>query len=90
MELTISILRTLIEVAGYALLGQGLLYLLAGQKRDSNRIYQLLRLIASPAVRVMRAILPRVIIDKHVPVITFFVLFWLWIGLAWLRQQAAA
>ena len=85
MDLILSILRALVEVAGYALLGQGLLYVLAGAKREGNSVYKLLQLIASPAVKAMRAILPRAIVDRHVPVITFFVLLWLWLGLAWLR-----
>ncbi|MDQ8021884.1 MAG: hypothetical protein REI94_08600 [Moraxellaceae bacterium] len=86
MDLLISILRMLVEVAGLALLGQGALHVLAGARRDDNAIYQLLRLIASPPVRAMRAALPRAISDRHIPVVTFFVLLWAWLGLAFLRQ----
>ncbi|MEW5967980.1 MAG: hypothetical protein AB1720_13450 [Pseudomonadota bacterium] len=80
--LLVSIARTLVEVAGFALLGQGAVALLAGKTREQNLFYRLLRLIASPAVRVVRFVTPRFILDAHVPVLTFFLLFWLWIALA--------
>ena len=80
--LLVSIARTLVEVAGFALLGQGAVALLAGKTREQNLFYRLLRLIASPAVRAVRFITPRFILDAHVPMLTFFLLFWLWIALA--------
>lgn len=83
--LLVSILRTLVEVAGFALLGQGVLAVLAGKYREQNAFYRVLRLVASPAVRAVRFITPRVILDAHVPWVTFFVLLWLWIGLAAVR-----
>lgn len=80
--LLVSIARTLVEVAGFALLGQGVLALLAGKYREQNLFYRVLRTIASPAVRAVRFITPRFILDAHVPMLTFFLLFWLWIALA--------
>lgn len=80
--LLVSIARTLVEVAGFALLGQGAVALLAGKYREQNLFYRILRSVASPAVRAMRFIAPRFILDAHVPMLTFFVLFWLWIALA--------
>jgi len=85
--LLISLLRALIEVAMLALLGQGLLGLIAGTTRQHNPVWQLLRLIASPAVRLMRWLLPAAILDRHVPALTFLALLWLWLWLAWWRQQ---
>ena len=84
--LLLSILRALVEVAGFALLGQGLLYVLAGSSRDRNVIYKLFGIIASPVTRLVRAVTPRVVIDKHIPVVAFFLLFWLWILLAYVRR----
>lgn len=84
--LLLSILRALVEVAGFALLGQGLVAVLAGSSRERNVIYKLFVLIASPVTKVVRALTPRVIIDKHIPFVTFFLLFWLWILLAYLRR----
>ncbi|HEY0847962.1 MAG TPA: hypothetical protein VGE12_21535 [Noviherbaspirillum sp.] len=78
----ISVLRVLVEVAGYALLGQGVLAIFAGKYRDQNAIYRLMQTVASPAVKMVRLLAPRALIDRHIPILTFFVLFWLWIGLA--------
>lgn len=80
--LVITILRALVEVALLALIGQGILAVLAGKYRDQNLFYRILRLVASPAVRITRFLTPRVILDAHVPWVAFFLLLWLWIGLA--------
>ena len=78
----VSVLRTLVEVAGFSLLGQGVLAVLAGKYRDSNLFYRILRTITQPVVRAVRVITPRLVIDAHIPYVTFFLLFWLWIALA--------
>ncbi len=80
--LLVSILRVLVEVAGFALLGQGVLALLAGRRRHNNLFYKILETITGPVVKVVRAITPRFIVDAHVPMLSFFLLFWLWIVLA--------
>lgn len=80
--LLISLLRVLVEVAGFALLGQGILALLAGKHRFNNPFYKILQTITGPAIKAVRFITPRFIIDAHVPMVTFFLLFWLWIMLA--------
>ena len=84
--LILGVLRALVEVAGLFLLGQGLLALLAGSRRHTNMIYKLFLIITGPVVKAARAVLPRQIIDKHVPFIAFAVLFWLWIALNWLKR----
>jgi hypothetical protein len=84
--LLISILRTLVEVAGLALLGQGLLAVLAGRKRDANFVYRLFQIITGPVIKLVRLITPRFIIDRHLPVLAFFLLFWLWLALAFLKR----
>jgi hypothetical protein len=81
----ISMMRVLVEIAGYTLLGQGLLAVLAGKSRDSNVVYRLMQIISSPAVKLVRRVTPRQIIDRHVPFVTFFLLFWLWIGLTFAK-----
>lgn len=78
----ISILRAIVEVAGYALIGQGVLAVFAGKSRESNVIYRLMQIITSPAIKLVRMTAPRFVIDKHIPFVAFFLLFWLWIGLA--------
>jgi hypothetical protein len=80
--LLVSVLRTLVEVAGFALLGQGALAVLAGKYREQNLFYRVFRIVTQPVVRAVRFITPRFVIDTHIPMLTFFLLFWLWIVLA--------
>ena len=82
----LGVLRALVEVAGLFLLGQGLLALLAGSRRHDNTMYKLFLVVTGPVVKATRMVTPRQIIDKHVPFISFAVLFWLWIALAWLKR----
>jgi hypothetical protein len=84
--LILGVLRALVEVAGLFLLGQGLLALLAGSRRHDNSMYKLFLIITGPVVKATRMVLPRQIIDKHVPFIAFALLFWSWIALAWLKR----
>ncbi len=84
--LLISLLRVIVEVAGFALLGRGVLALLAGKSRHENIFYKILETITHPAVRAVRWIAPRFIIDAHVPMLTFFLLFWIWIALAIVKR----
>jgi len=81
----IVILKALTEVAGVAFLGQGLLWVIAGSKRNENAIYNLFRTLTSPVTRVTRAITPRVIIDAHIGLVAFFLLAVLWLVLTVLK-----
>ena len=87
--LLLGVLRAVVEVALLALLGQGLLALLAGARRDTNPIYMLFKIVTKPAIAAARWITPKLVIDKHIPFVAFFLLFWLWIFLAWARQFLA-
>jgi uncharacterized protein YggT (Ycf19 family) len=86
----VTILRALLEVAGFALIGQGLLALLAGKYRHDNAIYKVFQIVTSPVVKTVRAITPKVVIDAHIPMLAFFLLFWVWFGLAVLRRYLCA
>jgi len=86
----VSIARALVEVAGWFLLGQGVLYLLAGSSREQNPIYRLFRFLTGPVVRLTRAVTPGVIVDRHVPVVAFFLLFWTWVALQVLKRYLCA
>ncbi len=82
----LSVLRALVEVSLLFLLGQGLLALIAGSRRHTNNIYQLFIIITRPLLWVARKITPPQIDGKYLPLVAFFILFWLWIGLAYLKK----
>ena len=83
--LILTVLRSLVEVALLFLIDQALLGILVGKGRDSNAIYQLFALLTRPVLSFVRRISPPQIIDKHLPVVAILILFWLWIGLAYLN-----
>ena len=85
--LLLSALRALLQMAILFLLGQGLLALLAGGRRHNNSVYKLFILLTSPVIKVTRKITPRQIIDKHVPLVAFFLLFWLLYGVSHLKRM---
>jgi hypothetical protein len=77
----IVILKALTEIAGVAMLGQGVLWLIAGARRQENIVYKLFKTLTAPVMRVTRAITPRVIIDAHIGLVAFFLLAVLWVVL---------
>jgi hypothetical protein len=83
----LSVTRALVEVAGWFMLGQGVLHLLAGPARERNPVYRLFRLLTSPVIKITRAITPAVVMDRHIPFVAFFLLFWTWIGLQLLKRH---
>jgi hypothetical protein len=77
----VVILKALTEVAGVAFLGQGILWVIAGSKREQNLVYKLFKTLTSPVTRATRAITPRVIIDAHIGLVAFFLLLVIWVAL---------
>ena len=75
----IVILKALIEIAGVAMLGQGILYVVAGSRRQENMVYGLFKTLTSPVMKMTRVITPRVVLDQHVGLVAFFLLMVLWI-----------
>lgn len=91
-EFLLRALKAVVEVAGFAYLGQGLVALFSGARRDQNVIYQVFRIVTGPVTRATRAVMPRFMPDRHIPFVAFGLLLWIWIfliiGLASLRRGA--
>jgi hypothetical protein len=77
----IVILKALTEVAGVALLGQGVLWVIAGSGREQNAIYGLFRTLTMPVTKAARWLTPRVVLDQHIGLVAFFLVLVLWLGL---------
>jgi hypothetical protein len=77
--LLIVIAKALAELAGLFLLGRGMLYILAGHKRDTNLFYQVMTVITNPVIRLTRLITPKVVIDRHIPYVAFLLVVWIWV-----------
>lgn len=83
----LTIVKALAELAMLFLLGQGMLYILAGQKREGNFFYQLLRTVTRPVVRMTRFVTPRFVIDRHIPYAAGLLVFWVWLLALYLITQ---
>ena len=83
----ILVLKALAEVAGVAFLGQGVLWVISGAKRDQNMVYNLFKVLTSPVTKVTRLITPRVILDAHIGLVAFFLLLVLWVVVLVLKAQ---
>lgn len=70
----LTLVQLMLYIPLLALLGQGLLFVLAGQRRDTNFFYQLLKLLSKPFTSVVRRLTPAKVADHHVPLVTFLLL----------------
>lgn len=70
----VTVAHLVVWIALLALAGQFVLGLLAGAGREGNVFYKLFEVIASPFVKLMRQLTPRVVLDRHVPLATFLFL----------------
>ena len=82
----IGALRAIIEMLGLCLLAQGILYIVAGQRRSSNPIYQLFALITKPPCQIVSKLLPARTGPRTIGFVYFFTLLALWLGLAIARK----
>lgn len=75
----VSSVKLVAEIALMAMVGQFVLGLLAGQRRDSNLFYQLFQVLTKPFVKGVRLLTPRVVLDRHIPLATVLLLAMVWL-----------
>ena len=68
----VIILKAINEIALLALVGQGILFLFAGAKRDSNPIYFVFKTLTLPVMKFARLITPRFVLDQHIGFVALF------------------
>lgn len=79
MLLFVSSIKLIAEIALCALAGRWVLGLLAGAKREQNLFYQLLSMMTKPFTSTFRMITPKLVVDRHIPLLTFIALGWVWV-----------
>ena len=84
MLTVIVVCKALVEVALMFLVGRGLLAILAGARRATNPVYQLFVLLTGPVLRIARWVTPRLVLDRHLPLVAALLLV-----LAWFACTAA-
>ena len=77
--LIVSAIKLIVEIALMALVGQFLLGLLAGAKREQNFFYRLLQVLTNPVIKGVRFLTPHVVLDRHVPLAAFALLASIWL-----------
>ncbi len=70
----LNLVQLVLYIALLALVGQGALFVLAGQRRDSNVFYKLLQVVSKPFTWLVRKTTPRLVSDTQVPLVTFLLL----------------
>jgi len=76
----ISAVKLITEIALLALLGQWVLGLLAGKRKDTNVFYQLLQHMGKPFVLAARLITPKFVLERHLPLVAILILAFVWVG----------
>lgn len=82
MRQLLGVIQLVVAIALMGLIGQAILYVLAGERRDKNLFYQIIRIIPSPFVKLFRLITPKTFADKFIPFATFCGLSALFLWLA--------
>ena len=87
MLAVITTVKLIAEIALLALFGQWLLGLLTGAKRDRNFFYQILQILGRPFVVMARLISPKFVVERHLPLVAFLMLAFVWLGVTIAKIQ---
>ena len=87
MLFLVTSVKLVAEIALMALLGQWLLGLLAGAKRDKNFFYQILQIMGRPFVAMARVLSPSFVVERHLPLAAFMLLAFVWLVVTVLKVQ---
>ena len=84
MRQLLGAVQLVVAIALMGLVAQAVLYVLAGQNRDKNIFYQVVRIIPSPFVKLFRLLTPKTFEDRVIPFATFCGLaaIFLWLAFA--------
>lgn len=75
----LTLVKLVTEIALMALFGRWVLGLLAGAKKEQNLFWQILDAMVRPFTWTARRLSPRIVLDRHVPLVTFLLLGFTWI-----------
>ncbi len=76
-----QILSLLIGVLMWTLIGQGLLALILGERRQQNFVYRFMAAITRPVLWLTRLVTPRLVLDRHLGWLALFLLLLLRVAL---------
>ena len=79
MLLFVSILKAISEILALSLIGQGILWLIAGRSRDTNFVYKMLAAVTRPVMWLARLLTPRFVLDRHIWLVALLLVLAVWI-----------
>jgi uncharacterized protein YggT (Ycf19 family) len=84
LAFALLVAQQLTLVAALALFGQLVVGIFNWRARENNLVYKLFQTVASPVVKVVRLVTPKVVIDRHIPIAAFMLLVfaYFWLGIA--------
>ena len=71
--------KLLAEIAFFALVGQWILGLLTGEGKNTNPFYRVLQLVGKPWMLAARWLSPRVVLDRHLPLMAVLLVASIWL-----------
>jgi hypothetical protein len=87
LQFALAVIHEMVKLIGLLLMAQLLVYILSFGRHETNSIYRGLRFLTSPVTKLVRLITPRLIADRHVPFVAFFIAFWAWAALIYIRIE---
>lgn len=85
MEAFLAVVHNMVMLVGIFYIAQLLVGVFNWPARENNAVYRMFRFLTSPVTSVVRAITPERVADRHVPIVAFGLLFWLYLMLIALR-----
>lgn len=88
----IIVLKAGVELALMLVLARSLVFAMSLGQHAKNPVHRLLLTATAPLDAIARRLSPRLILNRHMPVVGFFLLLWVWIVLvlakSWLAGEA--
>jgi uncharacterized protein YggT (Ycf19 family) len=81
MAFALLLAQQLALVAALALFGQAMVGIFNWRAREQNLVYKLFQTVASPVVKLVRVVTPKVVLDRHIPIAAFMLLLFAYFGL---------
>lgn len=78
---TLIVVKGLVEFCGLLLLARFAVRLLSFGRHETNPVYRLLCFLTRPLVRAARWFTPTLIDARHLPLVAFLLLFWIWVAI---------
>ena len=79
MLLLLSVIKGICEILVFALLGQGVLWVVAGKSRETNIVYRMFAAVTRPVMWLSRKIMPRFVLDRHIWMGAVFIVLAAWV-----------